>query len=159
MPFGTQSERTPELQAVLDALLQRKAAWHLKARLLRGVSTELRAARESGLTWKVIWNTLAEAGYPGSYAKFCKLANQILDPDPVSPPSRSTAPAIGSQAQPQSSIQPTVDRPGAILSWQAAAQARTQQLELEAQRIRQQELERKQEIVFTMDPFKGRMED
>ena len=41
--------------------------------------SELRAAKESGLTWRVIWGTLREEGYPGGYQQFCKAANRVIE--------------------------------------------------------------------------------
>ena len=48
-------DRPPELVVLVEALTLRKGVFQLKGRLLKAVRSELRAAKESGLTWRVIW--------------------------------------------------------------------------------------------------------
>src|ERR1700758_4205458 len=72
-------ERPPELVASFEALTLRKSAFQLKARLLKSVRFELQAAKDSGLTWRVIWGTLRDEGYPGGYQQFCKAANRVIE--------------------------------------------------------------------------------
>ena len=69
----------PELVVLVEALTLRKGVFQLKGRLLKAVRSELRAAKESGLTWRVIWGTLREEGYPGGYQQFCKAANRVIE--------------------------------------------------------------------------------
>ena len=73
------TDRPPELVALVEALTLRKGVFQLKGRLLKAVRSELRAAKESGLTWRVIWGTLREEGYPGGYQQFCKAANRVIE--------------------------------------------------------------------------------
>ena len=72
-------ERPPELVALVEALTLRKSVFQLKARLLKAVRSELQVAKDSGLTWRVIWGTLREEGYPGGYQQFCKAANRVIE--------------------------------------------------------------------------------
>src|ERR1700742_5057231 len=72
-------ERPPELVALVEALTLRRGAFQLKARLLKSVRFELQAAKDSGLTWRVIWGTLRDEGYPGGYQQFCKAANRVIE--------------------------------------------------------------------------------
>jgi hypothetical protein len=51
-------ERPPEQVALVEALTLRRSVFQLKARLLKAVRSELQAAKDSGLTWRVIWGTL-----------------------------------------------------------------------------------------------------
>src|SRR5258705_11620749 len=74
----SQHERRPELIALVEALTLRRSVFQLKARLLRAVRSELQAEKDSGLTWRVIWGTLREEGYPGGYQNFCKAANRVI---------------------------------------------------------------------------------
>src|ERR1700739_1544195 len=76
---SSQHERPPELVALIDALTLRRSVFQLKARLLKAVRSELQAAKESGLTWRVIWGTLRDEGYPGGYQQFCKAANRVVE--------------------------------------------------------------------------------
>src|ERR1035441_4917043 len=73
------TDRPPELVVLVEALTLRKGVFQLKGRLLKAVRSELRAAKESGLTWRVIWGTLREEGYPGGYQQFCKAANRVIE--------------------------------------------------------------------------------
>lgn len=72
-------ERPPELVALVEALMLRKSVFQLKARLLKAVRSELQVAKDSGLTWRVIWETLRDEGYPGGYQQFCKAANRVIE--------------------------------------------------------------------------------
>ena len=75
----SQHERPPELVALVEALMLRRGVFQLKARLLKAVRSELQAAKGSGLTWRVIWGTLRDEGYPGGYQQFCKAANRVIE--------------------------------------------------------------------------------
>jgi hypothetical protein len=77
--FISNNERPPELVALVEALTPRRSVFQLKARLLKAVRSELRAAKDSGLTWRVIWGTLRDEGYPGGYQQFCKAANRVVE--------------------------------------------------------------------------------
>ena len=71
--------RPPELVALVEALTLRRGVFQLKGRLLKAVRSELQAAKDSGLTWRIIWGTLREEGYPGGYQQFCKAANRVIE--------------------------------------------------------------------------------
>jgi len=73
------TNRPPELIALVEALTLRRGVFQLKGRLLKAVRSELQAAKGSGLTWRIIWATLREEGYPGGYPQFCKAANRVID--------------------------------------------------------------------------------
>src|ERR1700739_1017909 len=75
----SQHERPPELVALVEALTLRRGAFQLKARLLKSVRFELQAAKDSGLTWRVIWGTLRDEGDPGGYQHFVKAANRVIE--------------------------------------------------------------------------------
>jgi hypothetical protein len=147
--------QTPELKAILDAMTLRKASWHLKTRLLRGVVAELQAAHNVGLTWLEVWKVLAAAGYPGSYPQFCKTANRFLFPErtksksaPIYVPA-SIGETISSQKEQHTGN--TGDRPKWIQRQETAARVAR-----EAQRIQE---EQSQKDAFTMAPFVRRQED
>jgi hypothetical protein len=78
-------EQPAELRALVEALLSRRKFFRLKARLLKGVQCELRAAKESGLTWLVIWSALRDAGYPGAYPNFCRTSAALLQESQTRP--------------------------------------------------------------------------
>ena len=61
---------SPALRKLIEALMLSRSFFQLKTRLLKGVRAELRAAKDSGLTWVVIWRALRDAGYPGAYPNF-----------------------------------------------------------------------------------------
>src|SRR5580698_2085227 len=75
----SKNERPPELVALVEALMLRRGVFQLKTRLLKAVRSELHAAKDSGLTWRVIWGTLRDEGYPGGYQQFCKAANRVIE--------------------------------------------------------------------------------
>jgi hypothetical protein len=56
----------------------RRSVFQRKARLLKAVRSELQAAK-GGLTWRVIWGTLRDEGYPVGYQQFCKAANRVIE--------------------------------------------------------------------------------
>jgi len=70
--------RSPALRKLIEALMLSRSFFQLKTRLLKGVRAELRAAKDSGLTWVVIWRALLDAGYPGAYPNFCRTAALLL---------------------------------------------------------------------------------
>jgi hypothetical protein len=154
--------QTPQLKAVVDALLARKASWRLKAKLLKGVVPELKAARDIGLTWQEIWQALKNEGYPGSYPQFCKSANRWLDPDSAAsrrPRKSSTVNQPTSAVNSTASEQQNPNRIGNGERWQARKTI-AQQLLTEAEQIKQQQAQDNATKipVFTMTPFKGRQE-
>ncbi len=68
---------TPELASLLERLDERRELLPLKARLLKGMVGELRAAYAVGLPWRAIWRALAEHGYEGSYRQFWRMAVRL----------------------------------------------------------------------------------
>src|SRR5260370_40718788 len=89
----------PELRAILEALRTRRSAFAtLQWRLLRRVGAELRAAKESGMTWRIVWQGLPSEEFVGSYTGFCQAANRAIEPVAKSHPRQTPPPPTEGKA-------------------------------------------------------------
>jgi hypothetical protein len=156
-------QRPKELQDLIEALLLRRSFFSLKARLLKGVRVELRAAKESGLTWAVIWEELRKVGYPGTYPNFCRTAASLLR-DPQIYLSRKNR-NLSSPTAEKGVLQPIArdldrdtenkEKPG----WQVQREEIMARLDREAELNRQREAQWQPKKVFKPSAFVGRSED
>ena len=160
------TDRPPELVVLVEALTLRKGVFQLKGRLLKAVRSELRAAKESGLTWRVIWGTLREEGYPGGYQQFCKAANRVIEgtqpqfarkPKNLQPPvvEKDVHQPIVRESGLNSQNTETKEKP----EWQLRREEEMARLDREAELNRQRELRLKPTKVFTPSAFVGRSEN
>jgi hypothetical protein len=156
------NERRPELAAVVKTLTVRRSVFHLKGRLLKSARIELSAARNSGLTWRVIWQAHREEGYPGGYQQFCKAANRVTESGrvPASTKSKNLPPAVAKKEALQAAVQErepdnqNKEKP----AWQIQREETMARLDREAELNRQREEEWRPKKVFKMTPFVGRGE-
>jgi hypothetical protein len=162
----SQHERPPELVALVEALMLRRGVFQLKARLLKAVRSELQAAKGSGLTWRVIWGTLRDEGYPGGYQQFCKAANRVIE-DARSPTAgnRKNLPPLDAEREVR---QQTVRGSGLSSentekeekrTWQVRREEEMARLDREAEANRQRESRLQPTKVFKPSVFVGRSED
>jgi hypothetical protein len=162
----SQYERPPELVALVEALTLRRSVFQLKARLLKAVRSELQAAKDSGLTWRVIWGTLRDEGYPGGYQQFCKAANRVIEG------ARSSTAGNGENLTPPAAErevrQQTVRASGLSSektekkekpAWQIRREEEMARLDREAEVNRQRESRLQPTKVFKPSAFVGRSED
>jgi len=160
------TDRPPELVVLVEALTLRKGVFQLKGRLLKAVRSELRAAKESGLTWRVIWGTLREEGYPGGYQQFCKAANRVIEgiqPPIARKPKNLQPPVVDKEVrQPMvrenglnSGNTETKEKP----EWQLRREEEMARLDREAELNRQREAQLQPRKVFKPSVFVGRSED
>ena len=160
------NERPPELVALVEALTLRRSVFQLKGRLLKAVRSELQAAKDSGLTWRVIWGTLRDEGYPGGYQQFCKAANRVIDGV------RSPTPGNGENLPPpaveRDVRQQTIRASGQSSAntekkekpaWQVRREEEMARLDREAEANRQRESRLQPTKVFKPSVFVGRSED
>jgi hypothetical protein len=159
-------DRPPELVVLVEALTLRKGVFQLKGRLLKAVRSELRAAKESGLTWRVIWGTLREEGYPGGYQQFCKAANRVIEgtqPQIARKPKNLQPPVVEKEVR-----QPMVRESGLNSEntetkekpeWQLRREEEMARLDREAELNRQREAQLQPRKVFRPSVFVGRSED
>jgi len=158
-------KRSPELIALVEALTRRKSVFQLKARLLKGVRSELRAAKESGLTWRVIWGTLREEGYPGGYQQFCKAANRVLEVARACPSTSENLPSPTAEREAHRWTVPTGGVNGENTgtkekpAWQVQREEEMARLDREAELNRQRATRLQPAKVFRPSPFVGRGED
>jgi hypothetical protein len=159
-------ERPPELVALVEALTLRRGAFQLKARLLKSVRFELQAAKDSGLTWRVIWGTLRDEGYPGGYQQFCKAANRVIE-------GARSATAVNGENLPPPAVEKEIRRQPARASglsgentekkekpeWQIRREQEMARLDREAELNRQRESRLQPTKVFKPSVFVGRSED
>jgi hypothetical protein len=156
---------SPELRAILEALDRRRSAFDtLQLRLLRCGRMELKAALESGLTWRMIWQTLLSERYTGSYSGFCKAANRSIG-EAVKPEKRKNLPppVMGKEVhQPivresglNSGNTETKEKP----EWQIQREQEMARLDREAEQNRQREARLQPVKIFKPSAFVGRSED
>ena len=161
-----QHERPPELVALVEALTLRRGVFQLKARLLKSVRSELQAAKDSGLTWRVIWGTLRDEGYPGGYQQFCKAANRVIES------ARSPTAGNGENLPPpavEKDLRLQTVRARGLSSentektekpaWQVRREEEMARLDREAEVNRQRESRLQPTKVFKPSVFVGRSED
>jgi hypothetical protein len=159
-------ERPPELVALVEALTLRRSVFQLKARLLKAVRSELQAAKDSGLTWRVIWGTLRDEGYPGGYQQFCKAANRVIEGvrlptarigENLPPPAveREVRRQTGRASGLSSENTEKKEKP----AWQVRREEEMARLDREAEVNRQRESRLQPTKVFTPSIFVGRSED
>jgi hypothetical protein len=160
------TDRPPELVALVEALTLRKGVFQLKGRLLKAVRSELHAAKDSGLTWRVIWRTLREEGYPGGYQQFCKAANRVIEgtqPQIARITKNLPPPVVEKEVR-----QPMVRESGLSSKttekkekpeWQVRRETEMAKLDREAELNRQRELRSQPTKVFKPSVFVGRSED
>ena len=160
------SDRTLELAALVEVLAPRRGIFYLKGRLLKGVGQELKAAKESGLTWKVIWETLREEGYPGCYQQFCKAANRAIGRNPeCAPNARKVLPRPEGEKAAMALPGSDVAMSSASLvddgkpEWQIQREAMMARLDREAEENRLREERLKVRKIFVPTPFVGRSEE
>jgi len=156
-------KRPPELVALVEALTLRKGVFHLKGRLLKAARSELQAAKDSGLTWRVVWRALREEGYPGGYQQFCKAANRVIEGTQQHIASKAKnlpLPLAGKEIQ-----HPTVQASSLSTEnqgkpeWQIRREEAMARLDREAEQNRQREARLQVKKVFTPSVFVGRSED
>jgi hypothetical protein len=160
------SYRPPELVALVEALTLRRGVFQLKGRLLKAVRSELQAAKNSGLTWRIIWGTLREEGYPGGYQQFCKAANRVIEgvqPHIAKTPKNLPPTVAGKEFhQPQvreSDLSSENTEKKEKPAWQVQREEAMAKLDREAELNRQRELRLKPTKVFKPSVFVGRSED
>jgi len=152
----------PELRALIAALTVRKSVLQLKVRLLKGLKAELQAAKDSGLTWLMIWEAMRDAGYPGSYPNFCRAAKALMQSDGPQPKSKNenlASPRGGkgnrlSAASTQTQSNKQEEKP----EWQRQREETMAKLDHEAEQNREREMRLSRPKVFNPPPFVGRGE-
>ena len=153
-------ERPPELRNLIAALISRKSVFQLKARLLKGVRAELRAAKDSGLTWLVIWGALRDAGYPGAYPNFCRTAAALLrdhQPRPMKDITNLPPPSVEKEVrQPMSRESDRGQENKEKPAWQIQREETMARLDREAEQNRQREAQWQPKKVFKPSVFVGR---
>jgi hypothetical protein len=162
----SQHERSPELVALVEALMLRRSVFQLKARLLKAVRLELQAAKDSGLTWRLIWGTLRDEGYPGGYQQFCKAANRVIE-SASSPtagnrknlPPRTVEREIRQQTVGGSGLSSENTEKKEKPTWQVRREEEMARLDREAEVNRQRGSRLEPTKVFKPSVFVGRSED
>jgi hypothetical protein len=161
-----QYERPPELVTLVEALTLRRSVFQLKARLLKGVRCELQAAKDSGLTWRVIWGTLRDEGYPGGYQQFCKAANRVIEGARSSTagngenlPLPAAKREVRQQTVPVSGLSSENTEKKEKPAWQVRREEEMGRLDREAEVNRQRESRLQPTKVFRPSAFVGRSED
>jgi hypothetical protein len=162
----SQHERPPELVALVEALTLRRSVFQLKARLLKALRSELQAAKDSGLTWRLIWGTLRDEGYPGGYQQFCKAANRVVEGARSSTAGNGEnlrPPAVEREVRQQTVRATSVSRKNTEKKekpeWQIRREEEMARLDREAEVNRQRELRLQPTKVFKPSAFVGRSED
>lgn len=160
--YSSLEERPKELQTLIARFMGLRGALHLRARLLRGLTTELDAAYRIGLPWKEIWRALRECGYQGSYPQFCKTCRRLTGrcerPGPKSRAnSRDVLPPHGEERA-EAQIHYSDETKAAVEekekpAWQQQREAVAAKLDREAEEYRQRQAIRERPKLFKNQPF------
>ena len=155
----------PELESLLERFNERRELLPLKARLLKGMVSELRAVYAVGLPWRAIWRALVEHGYEGSYRQFWRMAVRLTGlPSPKTKARRNLRPLSGEMvlqtASSSESLQPNTnsnnqEKP----EWQIQREELMARLDREAEQNRQREERLRPVKIFKPSPFVGRGEE
>lgn len=155
----------PELASLLLRFDSRRELLPLKARLLKGMVSELRAAYSVGLPWRAIWRALVEHGYEGSYRQFWRMAVRLTVSPSLKTNSRKNLPApsggkpverseLRSEEQPEQA-NTNQEKP----EWQIQREELMARLDREAEQNRQREERLRPVKIFKPSPFVGRGEE
>ena len=155
----------PELASLLERFEERRELLPLKARLLKGMVSELRAAYSVGLPWRAIWRALVENGYEGSYRQFWRMAVRLTVPPSLNTKARKNLPAtsggksverseLRSEKQPEQ-VNTSQEKP----EWQIQREELMARLDREAEMTRQREERLRPVKIFKPSPFVGRGEE
>ena len=148
----------------MAALISRKSVFRIEVSALERVcERSCRAAKDSGLTWLVIWGALRDAGYPGAYPNFCRTAAALLRSQerPSTKDSKDLTPhPVQKESSPPVARDP--DRGGENKekpAWQIQREETMARLDREAEENRQREAQWEPKKVFKPSAFVGRSED
>jgi len=156
---------TPELEFLLERFGERRELSPLKARLLKGMVSELRAAYSVGLPWRAIWRALVENGYEGSYRQFWRMAVRLTGVPTIKTKARKNLrpPSGGKMSQNVSGSE--VAQPNTNSNnqekpeWQIQREELMARLDREAEQDRQREERLRPVKIFKPSPFVGRGEE
>ena len=152
----------PELATLLDSFRERRGLMPLKARVLKGLATELGAAYGIGLPWVEIWRALVECGYEGSYRQFWRMAVRLTGTSAHKSQERKNLPppAVGKEIQPLTARESGLSTENhGKPEWQIRREEQMARLDREAELNRQREARLQVKRVFTPSVFVGRSED
>ena len=156
---------TPELESLLEHFDERRELLPLKARLLKGMVSELRVAYAVGLPWRAIWRALAEHGYEGSYRQFWRMAVRLTGlPSLKTKARRNLRPPSGEKklhtVSSSESPQPNANSDNQEKpEWQIQREELMARLDREAEQNRQREERLRPVKIFKPSPFVGRGEE
>ena len=155
----------PELESLLERFDERRELLPLKARLLKGMVSELRAVYAVGLPWRAIWRALAERGYEGSYRQFWRMAVRLTGLPSLKTKDRRNLrprsgekvlhPASSSESQQPNTNSNNQEKP----EWQIQREELMARLDREAEQNRQREERLRPVKIFKPSPFVGRGEE
>lgn len=158
-------KRIPEVTALLKCLEARIDLLPLKARLLKGISAELRAVHATGIPWKEIWRVLVEHGYQGSYQQFWRMALILSGVDPLRlRKPKNLRPHLGGKSM-ERGVTRSADQPELVNmnqekpEWQIQREELMARLDREAEQNRQREERLRPVKIFKPSPFVGRGEE
>lgn len=158
--FTSLENEALELRAILEALRARRSAFaKLQWRLLRCVGAELKAAKESGMTWRMVWQGLQSDEFVGSYTGFCKAANRAIEPLSKSEPHKTLRrPKEGKETSVTLPLQIPMTGAEERPEWQIRREETMARLDREAEHNREREARLSRPKIFNPPPFVGRGE-
>lgn len=155
-------ERPTELDALIRRFQERRWLIPLKARVLKGLGTELAAVYALGLPWKEIWRTLQDAGYQGTYRQFVRMTTRLTrEPLQEAERGKNLSTPRGEKRVHQAVVQmddrKTEDKEKP--EWQRRREETMARLDREAEETREREARLSRPKKFSMTPFVGRGEE
>lgn len=153
--------RPAELEALIRRFQERRELVPLKARGLKSLGVELKAAYALGLPWKEIWRTLRDAGYQGTYRQFVAMTTRLVHGSvPRNQRHKNLLPPNGEKAMHPALVHRDERKSEAAEKpeWQRQREEIMARLDREAEQNREREARQLTPKRFSMTPFVGRGE-
>ncbi len=151
-----------EVNALVERLRSRTDLLPLKARGLKRFAVELKAISEVGLPWKVVWRTLRDVGYQGTYRQFVAMANRLTGKPAPTRTKTKSLPAPTAERQSQPAAAPVANqrtRQNTKPEWQIRREEEMARLDRLAEENRARDTQLSRPKLFKPTPFEGRREE
>ena len=150
-----------ELEALIRRFQERKELVPLKARGLKSLGVELKAAYALGLPWKQIWRALKDAGYQGTYRQFVSMTSRLANASVAQQQrSKNLVSLKGEKAMHRALVHgdERKSETGEKPEWQRQREEIMARLDREAEQNLEREARQLTPKRFSMTPFVGRGE-
>ena len=160
--YSSMNIEVAEVSALVERLRSRTDLLPLKARGLKRFAVELKAISEVGLPWKVVWRTLRDVGYQGTYRQFVAMANRLTGKPAPTRTKTKSLPAPTAERQSQAAAAPVANqrtRQNTKPEWQIRREEEMARLDRLAEENRARDTQLSRPKLFKPTPFEGRREE